>query len=141
MDDMNPGMAMSPIRRRLLAVALLAIAPMAAAQTATRREQQHPDVVDVRVRANGLARFDFDVTISSPYDTPERYADAFRVLGPDGRVLGERSLFHDHADEQPFTRDLRGVSIPAGIRVVKVQGRDRRYGYGGRALDVALPSR
>jgi hypothetical protein len=79
------------------------------------------------------------VTISSPYDTPERYADAFRVVGKDGRVYGERVLLHDHADEQPFTRDLYGVTMPSGVRTLVVQARDKKYGYGGKTVEVALP--
>ena len=50
-------------------------------------------------------------------------------------------LLHDHADEQPFTRDLHGVTIPVGVRTVRVQGRDKTFGYGGKTVDVALPGR
>ena len=32
-------------------------------------------------------RFDLDVTVSSPYDTPQRYADAFRATSEDGAVV------------------------------------------------------
>lgn len=103
--------------------------------------QRHPDVIAVKARAAGGGRFDFDVTISSPYDTPARYADAFRVLAPDGAVLGVRTLFHDHQHEQPFTRDLYGVAIPPGIAEVTVQGRDQRHGWGGRTMTVVLPTR
>ena len=102
--------------------------------------QRFPDVVASRVRASADARrHDFDVTISSPYDTPARYADAFRVMSPDGTILGERKLLHDHADEQPFTRDLHGIEIPAGTRRVIVQARDKLNGYGGRTVDVLIP--
>jgi hypothetical protein len=104
-------------------------------------QQQHPDVVAVKARPAGAARFDFDVTVSSPYDTSRRYADAFRVSGKDGTVYGERMLLHDHADEQPFTRDLYGVAVPAGVRMVVVQARDSRFGYGGKTVDVVLPGR
>ena len=103
--------------------------------------QRHPNVVAVQVRVSGVGRFDFDVTVSSPYDSAERYADAFRVSAPDGRVLGERTLWHDHADEQPFTRDLYGVEIPSTVRRVILQARDQRYGWGGKTLEVALPGR
>jgi len=103
--------------------------------------QKYPDVVAAKVQARGADSFDFDVTVSSPYDTPRRYADAFRVLGKDGAVLGERILLHDHAGEQPFTRDLYGVRIPRGIRIVTVQARDQQYGYGGKTVAVALPGR
>lgn len=104
-------------------------------------EQRFPDVVAVKVRPAGADTFNFDVTISSPYDTPRRYADAFRVIGKDGTVFGERILLHDHASEQPFTRDLYGVTIPKGIRSITVQARDRKYGYGGKTVSIDLPGR
>lgn len=104
-------------------------------------EQRFPDVLAAKVRPSGPERFDFDVTVSSPYDTPQRYADGFRVTDGAGKVLGERKLWHDHAGEQPFTRDLHGVSIPRGIRTVRIQARDQRHGYGGTAIEVELPGR
>ena len=85
--------------------------------------------------------FDFDVTVSSPYDTPQRYADAFRVASRGGTVYGERILLHDHADEQPFSRDLAGVKIPRAVRVVVIQARDKKFGYGGKPVEIALPGR
>lgn len=103
--------------------------------------QKYPDVVSATVRPLAPDTFDFDVTVSSPYDTPQRYADAFRVTGKDGVVFGERKLLHDHAGEQPFTRDLYGVKIPSGIRTVVIQARDQKYGYGGKTVEVALPGR
>jgi hypothetical protein len=124
----------------LMAAALLAMATALPAQAAGKSEQRFPDVVSAVVRADG-ERFDFDVTVSSPYDTAQRYADAFRVSGPDGKVYGERKLLHDHADEQPFTRDLYGVSIPRGVRSVTVQARDQKHGYGGKTVEVKLPGR
>jgi hypothetical protein len=125
-----------------LPVALLCASPgRVAAQAADAKQQKHPDVVSVAVRASGVDRFDFDVTVSSPYDTPQRYADAFRVSSKDGSMLGERRLLHDHADEQPFTRDLHGVRVPRGVRIVVVQARDSQFGYGGKTVDVVLPGR
>lgn len=103
--------------------------------------QKHPDVVAVEARAGRGQTFDFDVTVASPYDTPQRYADAFRVSGSDGRVYGERRLLHDHANEQPFTRDLYDVAIPREVETVVVQARDSRYGYGGATVEVRLPGR
>ncbi len=105
------------------------------------QEQRFPDVIAAKVRASGAGQFDFDVTLSSPYDTPQRYADAFRVTTLDGKVLGERILVHDHQTEQPFTRDLYGIKIPADIKKVRIQGRDQKYSYGGKIMDVSLPGR
>jgi hypothetical protein len=106
--------------------------------TTTTQAQKYPDVVNVKVKAQGDRRFDFDVTISSPYETPQRYADAFRVMSAEGVVYGERKLLHDHVDEQPFTRDLYGVVIPAGVTSVIVQARDQKFGYGGKILQALL---
>ncbi len=112
-----------------------------AGRTQTSRDQTFPDVVDVKAKSRGGGVFDFDVTVSSPYDTPARYADAFRVRNRDGTVYGERILLHDHQTEQPFTRDLTGVAIPAGVSGVVVEGRDQKSGWGGKTLDVVLPGR
>ncbi len=127
----------------VLAVALATpmLAPGAPALAQAKALQKYPDVVGAKVTPRGGDHFDFDVTVSSPYDTPQRYADAFRVVGAKGQVYGERKLLHDHAGEQPFTRDLHGVAIPAGVRRVTVEARDQKYGYGGRKLEVALPGR
>lgn len=98
-----------------------------------------PDVLAVELRPVGEREFDVAVTISSPYDTPQRYADGWRVLDPQGNVLGTHTLLHDHANEQPFTRVQRGLHIPAGIDEVTVEGRDQANGYGGQAVTVAVP--
>jgi hypothetical protein len=119
---------------------LILVVPLFTSVTALA-EQRFPDVIAVKVQPKGTATFDFDVTVSSPYDTPERYADAFRVTGKDGKVLGERNLMHDHASEQPFTRGLYGVKIPLDIRMINVQARDQRFGYGGKSVEVILPGR
>jgi hypothetical protein len=111
------------------------------AQPALSAEQKFPDVLAVSVKARGNNHFDFDATIASPYDTPQRYADAFRVMSTDGVVYGVRTLFHDHADEQPFTRDLYGISIAAGVSHLIIQARDRQNGYGGKTVTVTLPGR
>jgi hypothetical protein len=108
---------------------------------AQAQERRFPDVVSVAVKARAGNTFDFDVTVSSPYDSAQRYADGFRVLTMDGKVLGERKLWHDHAGEQPFTRDLHGVSVPAGQRSVVVEARDQKYGWGGGRVEVSLPGR
>ncbi len=123
------------------AAALLLATGLALAQPKPAQDQKHPDVVDVKVQARASNRFDFDVTLSSPYDTPQRYADAFKVMGPKGALYGERVLLHDHQTEQPFTRDLHAVQVPAGVRTVTVQGRDQKYGYGGKTMQVTLPGR
>ncbi len=103
-------------------------------------EELFPDVLSVELTDAGDRTFTVAVTLSSPYDSPERYADAWRVLSDDGTVLGVRELLHDHANEQPFTRTLSGVSIPADVDEVTVQGRDQVSGWGGATLTVGVAS-
>ena len=98
-----------------------------------------PDVVAVELLPLGGRSFDVAVTLSSPYDSPQRYADGWRVLDPEGTVLGTHTLLHDHANEQPFTRTQRGLAIPADVDVVTVEGRDQANGFGGRTLSVEVP--
>ena len=127
--------------RRRSSLLLLSALALPVAHAADTSAQKHPDVIAAKVQPRGGNRFDFDVTVSSPYDTPQRYADAFRVMHKDGTVYGERVLLHDHATEQPFTRDLQGVVVPAGVRSVVVQARDLKNGWGGKTLKVVLPGR
>ena len=98
-----------------------------------------PDVLGVELRPRGDRVFDVAVTLSSPYDTQERYADGWRVMAPDGTVLGMHTLMHDHAGEQPFTRTQQGLTIPRGTDEVTVEGRDQANGYGGLTITIAVP--
>jgi len=100
-------------------------------------EQRFPDVIDAELEQDGDA-YRLSATLSSPYDTPDRYADAFRAVAEDGTVLGVRELAHDHANEQPFTRSLTGLEIPDGVTRITVEGRDQAYGWGGDTVEVEV---
>ena len=52
-----------------------------------------------------------------------------------------REELHPHVDEQPFTRSLRSVKIPAGVTSVIIPGYDKIHGAGGKSLKVTLPGR
>lgn len=141
---------MKPLSLIVAVLALLALAGCGGSDSndsagpegaaAANSDQRFPDVVDVQIERTG-DRYNVAVTLSSPYDSPERYADAWRIVAPDGSVIGERVLLHDHAAEQPFTRSLSGVEIPPGVEVVTIQGRDLLNGYGGGDAMVAIPGR
>jgi hypothetical protein len=96
------------------------------------------DVIAAKVVKTG-ATYAFEVTIKSNDTGWDYYADAFEVLSPDGTVLGTRVLLHPHDDEQPFTRDLTDVAIPAGITTVTIRARHKPAGYNGTTLKVELP--
>ncbi len=98
-----------------------------------------PEIIGVQLVSSGDRVYDVVVSISSPYDSPERYADGWRVLDEEDNVLGTHTLMHDHANEQPFTRTQPGLEIPEGVRTITVEGRDLVNGYGGGTLSIDIP--
>jgi hypothetical protein len=118
--------------RRLGAALFLAIATGVAAAG-------EADVIAVKAARAKDGTWRFDVTIRSNDKGWDYYADAFEVVAPDGRVLGTRVLLHPHDDEQPFTRELDGVSIPAGVDRVVIRARHKPKGYDGRTQELKLP--
>ena len=96
------------------------------------------NVLKVEARPSGGA-WSFDVTVEHADTGWEHYADAWRVVGPDGTVYGTRTLLHPHVGEQPFTRSLSGVKIPEGVQEVTVEAHDLVHGWGGAAGEVRLP--
>jgi hypothetical protein len=116
------------------------LAPAIEVEPMAETIDRFPDVLAVELRPAGARVYDVVVTISSPYDTPDRYADGWRVLDAEGNVLGTHVLLHDHGHEQPFTRTQQGLHIPAGIETVTVEGRDRANGFGGATVTVEVPA-
>ncbi|NNF09569.1 MAG: hypothetical protein HKN74_04725 [Acidimicrobiia bacterium] len=99
------------------------------------------DVVGAEVAAESDGVFAFSVTVRSPDTGWEKYADAWEVRAPDGTVLGTRILTHPHVEEQPFTRSLRGVEVPAGVDTVEIAARDSVEGFCGETVLVELVGR
>jgi hypothetical protein len=97
------------------------------------------DVVDVEVSRLSKGVYRFDVTVRHADEGWDHYADAFEVLAPDGTVLGTRTLYHPHVDEQPFTRSLDGVEIPDDVAEVSVRARDSVHAYGGDEMNIPVP--
>lgn len=97
------------------------------------------DVVDAVVKRQPDGRYRFDVTVRHADEGWDHYADRFEILAPDGTVLGTRVLLHPHVEEQPFTRSLGDVAIPAGVAVVRIRAHDSVHGYGGTEVERELP--
>ena len=96
------------------------------------------DVLKVEARSS-RGGWHFEVTVQHADTGWEHYADAWRVVGPDGTVFGTRTLYHPHVGEQPFTRSLSGVAIPEGLDTITVECHDSVHGWGGARVEVALP--
>ncbi|WP_342076508.1 hypothetical protein [Yoonia sp. SS1-5] len=78
------------------------------------------------------------VTLSHPDTGWDHYADGWEVLDADGNSLGIRELAHPHVNEQPFTRSLGGVQIPAGATSVFVRARCNVDGWSDTLFEVSL---
>lgn len=82
----------------------------------------------------------WNVSVTLEHDDTgwEHYADAWRVVAPDGTVLGTRTLYHPHETEQPFTRSLGGVRVPSGVDQVSIEAHDKVHGWAPTRLNVDL---
>lgn len=96
------------------------------------------DVMAVRAICTPDRVCGFTVTVKHADTGWNHYADRFEIVGPDGRVLATRVLEHPHVHEQPFTRTLGGVEVPAGIERVTLRAHDSVHGSGGREVEVAI---
>jgi hypothetical protein len=99
----------------------------------------HVETVTIRAEANGTYRF--IVTVRHADEGWDHYADRWEILSPGGALLATRTLYHPHVEEQPFTRDLAGVSIPEDIHTVVVRAHDSVHGFSGMSQTVSLPGR
>ena len=92
------------------------------------------------VRSSGAAAvWHFDATLRHADAGWDHYADDWEILKMDGTLSGRRVLLHPHVGEQPFTRSLVGVKIPAAIKKARVRGHNMRHGYGRKELVIPLP--
>ncbi|WP_299685309.1 hypothetical protein [uncultured Tateyamaria sp.] len=98
-----------------------------------------PVIETVTITHTGDDTYRFSVTIRHPDTGWDHYADGWRILDMDGNELGVRVLFHPHVNEQPFTRSLDGVQIPAGTKQVQVQARDLPAGWNDSTTVVDMP--
>jgi hypothetical protein len=97
------------------------------------------DVVDVKAVRRQDRTYRFEVSVRHQDEGWEHYADRWDVVAPDGSLLGTRTLLHPHENEQPFTRSLDGVEIPANVERVTVRAHDKVHGYGGLTVEVNIP--
>ena len=112
-----------------LAILLLMAAPAAYCGEVT--------IVGVRVECPSTCTF--AVTLEHADEGWNHYADQWDVVTPDGKLLKSRVLHHPHENEQPFTRSLSGVVIPAGLKQVRIRARDSVHGYSAQEFLVDLP--
>jgi hypothetical protein len=96
-----------------------------------------PEIVKA-VAEKSNAGWTFHVTLKHPDTGWSHYADGWRVVSEDGKELGMRVLYHPHEQEQPFTRSLTQVKIPASLSYVYVEARCKKTGWGKQRYKVNL---
>jgi len=82
-----------------------------------------------------------DTTLQHQDTGWQHYADAWRVVDGQGNVLGTRTLVHPHVDEQPFTRSLSNIRIPAALDIIYVEAHDKKHGWSADKVKVQLSKR
>jgi len=97
------------------------------------------DVIKVDVKRTGGDTYFFKVTVRHEDEGWDHYANKWDVVAPDGTILGTRTLYHPHVDEQPFTRSLSDVKISESITEVTIRAHDSVHEYGGKTMSVANP--
>ena len=95
------------------------------------------EIVHARFQQAGDA-WQVSVTLRHGDTGWEHYADGWRVVDTQGQVLGTRTLYHPHVDEQPFTRSQSGIYIPGDLEQVIVRAGCNVHGFGGKEMVIEL---
>lgn len=117
------------IKHILTLAAFLASPALALADPAT--------VQNVKVTEAG-GSFTFSVTVRHNDKGWDDYADVWRIKDGNGNILGQRKLAHPHVDEQPFTRTLSNITVPAGTKNVVIEVHDTVTGWSPQTKTVSL---
>jgi len=96
------------------------------------------DIVAVRTLCTPDRVCGFVVTVKHADTGWNHYANRFEIMGPGGELIATRVLQHPHVHEQPFTRTLGGVAVPAGVERVTLRAHDSVHGYGGDEVTVEI---
>ena len=133
---------MRTVQTTAVLAGLLLLTACAAAQEsadASDNDLDWPQVRHVTAREGADGKWRFDVTVEHNDEGWDHYADAWQLVDPaDDRVVAERILAHPHDTEQPFTRSLSGIEIPAGLTTVIVRARCTQHGLGTVVVEVDL---
>ena len=114
---------------------MLAFAVTAANAPASAAEA---DVTAAQARQSAPGVYQINVTVRHPDTGWDHYADRWEILDEAGAVLATRVLLHPHVNEQPFTRSLFGVTLPAGVTRIVLRAHDSVDGYGGATVILDL---
>ena len=99
------------------------------------------EIVDVKLTQSIDMTWRFDLTLKHADSGWKHYANEWKIVTPEGEILGTRTLLHPHVDEQPFTRSLANVEIPPNIKIIRIIAGDTVHGASSEVLEVQLESK
>ncbi len=117
--------------KRVLLLSALLLSPAAALAG-------EADVIRARSTCSEDLVCSFQATIKHDDEGWKHYANAFEVLLPNSEVVATRVLRHPHVKEQPFTRSIEEVKLPAGTSEVIIRARDSVHGHGGETVTLPI---
>lgn len=101
-------------------------------------------ILEADLKSQGNNTWTLSVTLKHEDTGWDHYADNWRLVDSQGKILGDRVLFHPHVNEQPFTRSLNGIQIPVAKlnsgETLYVEAHDKVHGWTKNrlALDLSL---
>ncbi len=131
---------LNTMRKRFFRRCLIALAVTQWALLSAPAQAGEVGIEFARFEHQGNGVWRVSVTLRHADTGWDHYADAWRVVAADGAVIGTRTLYHPHVDEQPFTRSLDGVKPPAGATRVFVEAHDSVHGWSPVRIQVDLQS-
>ena len=119
---------------------LMTIFPLSAQTAEFNPDIDYAQVQRVRMVLLSDGTWDVHVTVRHRDEGWDHYAKTWQILDDStDEILAERILAHPHNTEQPFTRSLNRVALPAGTRRFRIRSACDRHGFGGRELIVDVP--
>ncbi|MDZ7663426.1 hypothetical protein [Thiohalophilus sp.] len=96
------------------------------------------EIVKVELLEQAPQNWRAHVTLKHADTGWDHYADGWRVVTPEGKELGHRTLHHPHVNEQPFTRSLSGIAIADDMTEVMVEAHDKVHGWSADRVRIDL---
>ena len=96
------------------------------------------DIVSAKFIKNHNNSWNIDVSLKHGDTGWDHYADNWRVVDPEGNILGDRVLYHPHINEQPFTRSLSNITINNTVKIVYIEAHDKEHGWTKKSLKIDL---
>ncbi len=79
----------------------------------------------------------FEVTIKSPDEGCDQYADWWEIIDEQENMLYRRILMHSHVSEQPFTRSGGPLKL-APDKVIIIRAHMNNLGYGENVMKGSI---